>query len=90
MLFFNIHNKTLLSESGELIKQLACPYPVQEVRLVRENARQVSCKGCERSLVMAHALPESELIELMQAQPKTCLLIDHHAPNIQIIEETSP
>lgn len=87
MMYFRKSDQTLLDADGQTIKQLNCPMDKSSLRMVWESPTRVRCKGCERSLVLAHTQTENELKSLLQEAPETCLLLDLRSPQIEVLEE---
>lgn len=81
---YDPRSQQLYTDNGQLIKKLNCPQNNPQLRWVSGKLR---CKDCSRKIEQAHLLTELDLLQLMQSQPETCLLVAHGAGTIQIEED---
>ena len=88
---FNPFTNTLLTDDGELIKKLNCPYAVQwedctESKDQQEQVKQRNriCQQCQTPILDTRYYSEQELVQKSRSQQTLCLKIDVHQPNISI------
>ncbi len=73
---FNPQTRQLFTDDGLLIKEMHCPYQRDQIKLTLKGLKTLNCSVCDHTLLLAHGYTEQELVQHLQNEPKTCLLVD--------------
>ena len=67
----------LFTAAGAFIKNVHCPKGAAAVRLLGVDGRgRLSCRGCSRRIHDVSLKTEAQVVALVKADPKACLLLD--------------
>ena len=79
-----IKNKRIYAEDGTYLKTISCPLNVGEQDLYQVSETRFSCEKCAKEVVQTDFLTEDEIIDLLTANPDTCLKISVLDPLFKI------
>jgi hypothetical protein len=82
---FDPMTKEVFADNGALIKQLNCPFRMHWDNLEATKPTMRKCAVCDRFIVDTALFTDDQLLEMVGQNPDTCLKIDLHQPNLQII-----
>ncbi len=76
-MLFNQVNGDLFTAAGVFIKNVHCPKGSVAFGLLGVDRQgRLSCRGCSRQIHDVRHKTEAEVVALVQAEPKACLLLD--------------
>jgi hypothetical protein len=76
-MLFKESDGDLFTEAGTFIKHIHCPKGRAALGLMTVNeAGQLTCGGCARQIHDIRRKAESEVVEIVTADPTACLLLD--------------
>ena len=81
-----IRNKKIYAGDGTYLKTISCPLNVSDQDLHQVSETRFSCNKCAKEVVQTDFLTEDKIIDLLTANPDTCLKISIFDP-LFIIEE---
>lgn len=79
-----IKNERIYKEDGTYLKTISCPLNVREQDLHQVAETKFSCEKCAKEVVQTDFLTENEIIDLLTANPDTCLKISVLDPLFKI------
>ena len=79
-----IKNKRIYAEDGTYLKTISCQLNVGEQDLHQVSETRFSCEKCAKEVVQTDFLTEDEIIDLLTANPDTCLKISVLDPLFKI------
>lgn len=79
-----INNKRIYAEDGTYLKTISCPLNVSDQDLHQISDTKFSCERCAKEVVQTDFLTEDEIIDLLTANPDTCLKISVLDPLFKI------
>ena len=84
-MILHLPSLTLYTSDGRLIKRLHCPLKVDWEHM-EENGKERGrdCGPCGRTVLDTRLFSEEELLQRLQAEPHTCLMIDLQHPDITL------
>lgn len=75
-MLFNQATGDLFTAAGVFIKNVRCPKgPAAFGLLGFDREGRLSCRGCARQIHDVRLKAEAQVVALVQADPKTCLLL---------------
>lgn len=78
-MLFNASTGELFTAGGALIKRIHCPKGEAAFGLLGlDRQGRLTCDGCSRRIHDARLMTESQVVALVKADPKACLLLDVH------------
>jgi hypothetical protein len=86
---FNPLTKEVYTDQGEFVKTLNCPYKVVWDNLKPTNSSSRKCTNCDHLVLDTEALTDDELLKIVRQNPATCLKIDLHQHNLQIVSNAT-
>jgi hypothetical protein len=82
---YNPITQELYTDSGTFLKRLHCPLAKQWEQLdITSSAMAKTCTTCNKAVYETSLLTDSELQDMLQKVPETCLKIDLNQPNLTI------
>ena len=83
---FDINKNILFTDKGVPIKKLHCPYDsswddMQE----QSHSKNRFCALCEREILDTQNMSEKQLILAVKKDDNTCLKVDFHQTNIEMV-----
>ncbi len=84
---FNPTTKQVFTNSGELIKQLDCPFRMDWLGMEKASDYHRSCTVCGRSVLDTEKLSDAELLARVQEDPQTCLKIGLNQENVILVSD---
>ena len=84
-MILKLPSMTLCTNDGRLIERLHCPLNMDWEQL-QENKQERGrdCGPCGRTVLDTGLFTEEELLQRLQAEPHTCLMIDLQHANITL------
>ena len=79
-----IKNKRIYKEDVTYLKTISCTLNVSDQDLHQISETKFSCEKCAREVVQTDFLTEDEIIDLLTANPDTCLKISVLDPLFKI------
>lgn len=68
----------LFTQAGVFIKRIHCPKGSRALGLLHvDRTGRLGCLGCSRRIVDVRRMSEQGVVDLVAADPKVCLLLDH-------------
>lgn len=84
---FNPITKTVYTDRGKFIKKLECPFRIDwdSLQSSSGNNKLRTCSQCDHKILDTAFYSDSELFDLLQKFPETCLKINLNQNNVKII-----
>jgi hypothetical protein len=84
---FNPITKEVFTDNGQYIKTLHCPYDMQwaNLRPIPHDETLRQCSLCNHNVIDTAFVKDDELLKVVQDNPNTCLKINPHQNNIEIV-----
>jgi hypothetical protein len=80
---FNASTGDLFTRDGTFIKKVHCPKGGAAFGFIGvDQCGRLSCHGCERRIHDVRLKSDAEVLSLVKADPKACLLLDIHRLSI--------
>ena len=84
---FDPASKTLMTDAGQLIKQLSCHRKMQLEQLQAEpGTGHWHCAACVHRVLDTALLTQAQVQAAVAADPGTCLLIRAGQHNVQLVD----
>lgn len=84
---FNPLTQKLYTDSGELVKEMYCPYNVSWEQMKSVHSAGRKCDRCNHVVHDTKSLSEDEILQMVQQNPKICFKIDLNQNNLKIITD---
>lgn len=82
-MLFNQATGDLFTATGMFIKNVRCPKGSAAFGLLGfDRQGKLSCRGCARPIHDVRLKTEAQVVALVQADPKACLLLDRRRLNL--------
>lgn len=81
-----INQNRIYTEDGTYLKTINCPLNVSDQDLHQISETKFSCEKCVKEVVQTDFLTEDEIIDLLTANPDTCLKISLFDPLFRVKE----
>jgi hypothetical protein len=83
---FDPVSSRLYMDTGELIKQLHCPYLMSWSLLEKTSDEAVRrCDICDKSVTETAGMPDDAVLELVRRNPSACLKVSLDQDNLRVI-----
>ena len=82
---FDPISKEVLTNKGEFIKKINCPFNMRWDNLIGDDLSNRKCSKCDHRIIDTQLLTDVELLNMVKENAKTCLKIDLNQHNIKII-----
>lgn len=84
-MLLNPITRKLYTDSGEFIKEIKCPLNMQWDQMGSSSiSNSRLCKQCNHEVIDSLNLNETELLEMVKQNEKTCLKVDLNQENIRV------
>ena len=86
---FNPFTNEVFTDNSTFIKKLSCPHNLNEdiLTAIDGNTKIMNCSKCNNSIVNTSEFTDTQLQDLMNKQPNTCLAININQTTLIIISD---
>jgi len=81
----NPSTKEIFTDSGEFVKRLHCPIHVKWKAMKKMEVDTRICFECNKTIHDTASLNDTDLVRLINNDPKACLRVNLNHENIKII-----
>lgn len=83
---FDPITNTLYTNEGTFIKKMSCPLKIDwnDLTISKKVPYKRDCSACNHQIIDTRYFSDNELIEIMKADPTTCLKVEFDQTNIEI------
>ena len=81
----NPSTKEIFTDSGEFIKYLHCPIHVKWNAMKKNGMDTRMCFECNKTIHDTASLNDTDLVRLINNDPKACLKVNLNQDNVKII-----
>lgn len=81
-----IRDGDIYAHNGKWLKKMACPKAVNYQDMTRISDQIVMCQQCERVVHDTDFMSETDIVELLEDDPQTCLKVSLFNPIFEVEE----